>query len=134
MKYYAFDFGGTCFPLGDCGDYEAAEEIANDTMLNDWIFLYTKEDIIEVLKLVEDPELAIDVWTLGLIYECEVKDDVVDIKMTFTSPMCPYGPMLLELIEEGIKVKHKDIKSVNLEVVFDPPWEPSEELRAMFGV
>ena len=96
--------------------------------------MVTKEDIIEVLKLVEDPELAIDVWTLGLLYECEVKDDVVDIKMTFTSPMCPYGPMLLELIEEGIKVKHKDIKSVNLEVVFDPPWEPSEELRAMFGV
>jgi|APSaa5957512576_1039674.scaffolds.fasta_scaffold117534_2 hypothetical protein len=53
MKYYAFDFGGTCFPLGDCGDYEAAEEIANDTMLNDWIFLYTKEDIIDLADKIK---------------------------------------------------------------------------------
>jgi len=61
MKYYAFDFGGTCFPLGDCGDYEAAEEIANDTMLNDWIFLYTKEDIIDLADKIKG-----DLWIKGI--------------------------------------------------------------------
>ena len=96
--------------------------------------MVTNEDIIKVLKMVEDPELGIDVWTLGLIYELKVKNNEVNIKMTFTSPMCPYGPLLLEMIEDGIKSKFKDIKTVNLEVVFEPPWEPSEELRAMFGV
>jgi len=54
--------------------------------------------------------------------------------MTFTTPMCPYGPMLLEMIEDAIMDKTKDIKNVKIDVVFDPPWEPSEELRAMFGV
>ncbi len=54
MDYYAFDFGGGCFPIGDCGDYEVAEEIANDTMLNEWIFLYTKEDIIDLADKIKE--------------------------------------------------------------------------------
>lgn len=93
-----------------------------------------KEQIIEVLKNVEDPELQMDVWNLGLIYEIKVVKDKVDIKMTFTTPMCPYGPMLLDNIEFAIKDKHKEVKEVKIEVVFDPPWQPSEELKAMFGV
>ncbi len=93
-----------------------------------------KEDIIEVLKLVEDPELFIDVWSLGLIYEIDVKKDTVEILMTLTTPMCPYGPMLMDMIEEEIKKKYTQIKKVKLELTFDPPWEPGEELRAMFGV
>ncbi|AJF61949.1 hypothetical protein QT06_C0001G1123 [archaeon GW2011_AR15] len=94
----------------------------------------TKEQIIEVLKKVDDPELNMDVWSLGLIYEINVDKANVGILMTFTTPMCPYGPMLLEMIEDAIKDKHKDIKKVKIDVTFDPPWEPSEELKAMFGV
>jgi metal-sulfur cluster biosynthetic enzyme len=96
--------------------------------------MVSKEDIVEILKTVEDPELYMDVWTLGLIYEIKLKKDKVEIIMTFTTPMCPYGPMLLEMIESAIKEKHDDIKDVKIDVTFDPPWEPSEELRAMFGV
>jgi metal-sulfur cluster biosynthetic enzyme len=94
----------------------------------------TKEEVMEVLKTVNDPELQMDVWTLGLIYEIEVKKDSVKIIMTFTTPMCPYGPMLLDMIEDAIKTRFKEISDVNIEVTFEPPWEPSEELRMMFGV
>ena len=93
----------------------------------------TKEEVIEVLKKVMDPELNVDVWSLELIYGVEVEGDIVNIKMTFTSPMCPYGPMLIEDIK--VKVSHlENVKNVNVEVTFDPPWKPSEELRATLGV
>ncbi|MCM2324842.1 MAG: metal-sulfur cluster assembly factor [Candidatus Woesearchaeota archaeon] len=94
----------------------------------------TKEDVMEVLKTVNDPELQMDVWTLGLIYEIEVKKESVKIIMTFTTPMCPYGPMLLDMIEDAIKTRFKEIADVKIDVTFEPPWEPSEELRMMFGV
>ena len=90
--------------------------------------------VVEILKTVDDPELGIDVWSLGLIYEIKTSENTVDITMTFTTPMCPYGPMLLEMIEDAVKEGINEVKDVKLEVVFDPPWEPSEELRAMFGV
>lgn len=93
-----------------------------------------KEKIVEVLKTVNDPELQMDVWTLGLIYEISVEKSKVNIKMTFTTPMCPYGPMLLDNVEFTLKDQIKEIKEVKIDVVFDPPWQPSEELRAMFGV
>jgi metal-sulfur cluster biosynthetic enzyme len=93
-----------------------------------------QEQVVEVLKTIDDPELGVDVWSLGLIYEVKIVKDIVKIKMTFTTPMCPYGPMLLDSIEDGIKSKLKEVKNVKVEVVFEPPWEPSDELKAMFGV
>lgn len=93
----------------------------------------TKEEIIEVLKTVEDPEINMDVWTLGLIYNIDpVDDSTVKIKMTFTSPMCPFGPQIVEEIKA--KLTEKNIKTVDVEITFDPPWEPTEELRAILGV
>ena len=55
------------------------------------------------------------------------------IKMTLTTPTCPYGPQLLQEIKTRLK-EIKTIKDVNLEVVFQPPWQPSKELRAILGV
>jgi metal-sulfur cluster biosynthetic enzyme len=94
--------------------------------------MITKEQAIDALKLCEDPELNIDVWTLGLIYDLDVNDGKVKIKMTFTTPLCPYGPMLLDTIK--MKLTEHGASNVDLEVVFDPPWKPSEELREMLGV
>ena len=94
----------------------------------------TQKQIVEILKTVDDPELNIDVWSLGLIYEIKINKTQVNILMTFTTPMCPYGPMLIDMIKEAITSKQKDIKKVELEITFDPAWEPSKELRAMFGV
>lgn len=93
-----------------------------------------KEKITEVFKHQLDPELGIDIWTLGLIYGFELSEDeeILHVRMTFTTPLCPFGPQLIgelkmSLLALGLRV-------VDIEVTFDPPWAPSEELRAMLGV
>ena len=93
----------------------------------------TKEDVIEVLKKVKDPEIMIDIWTLELIYDVKVENDKASIKMTFTTPMCPYGPQLLAEVKTKVS-EIQGIKEADVEVTFDPPWKPSEELRATLGV
>jgi len=93
----------------------------------------TKEDIMKALETVIDPEIHIDIITLELIYNVDVKEDIANIKMTFTTPMCPYGPMLLEEVKAKVS-ELQGIKEVNVVVTFDPPWKPSEELRATLGV
>ncbi len=92
-----------------------------------------KDKLIEALKTVYDPELHIDIWTLGLIYSVKVSKDTANIKMTFTTPFCPYAPVLMEEIENKVK-KIKGIKQVNIDVVFEPLWKPSKELKAMLGL
>jgi len=94
--------------------------------------MLTKEKVIEVFKQCVDPELDIDVWTLGLIYDHKVKDKKVFVKMTFTSPMCPFGPQMVGEIES--KLKEAGAETVEVEITFDPPWKPSDELRAILGV
>jgi metal-sulfur cluster biosynthetic enzyme len=93
----------------------------------------TKDEVIEVLKGVNDPEIMIDVWTLGLIYDIKISGDTVHILMTLTTPMCPYGPMLLEMVEESIR-SIKGVSKVELELTFEPMWQPSAELREMMGL
>ncbi|HIJ11094.1 TPA: metal-sulfur cluster assembly factor [Candidatus Woesearchaeota archaeon] len=93
----------------------------------------TKEDLIPLFKQVEDPELHIDVWTLGLIYEYDIDQEKnVKVKMTFTTPFCPYGPELVDRIKD--KIADAGGKTLDIEVTFDPPWQPSEELREMMGM
>ncbi|MFH2020019.1 MAG: metal-sulfur cluster assembly factor [archaeon] len=92
-----------------------------------------KSKIIDALKTVYDPELGMDVWSLGLIYEIKIIGSDVFIKMTLTTPMCPYGPMLMEMIEEGVK-QIKGVKIVKLELTFEPLWQPSDELKTMMGM
>ena len=91
-----------------------------------------KEDVIEVLKQCNDPELDMSVWFLGLIYDIDVDSDKVSIKMTFTTPYCPYGPHLLDMIKT--KLKEAGAKEVTIEVVFEPKWEPSEDVRLALGI
>jgi metal-sulfur cluster biosynthetic enzyme len=94
--------------------------------------MLTKEDVIEVLKTVEDPELYLDIWLLGLIYGVEVQDDKVSVEMTFTSPMCPAGPMMVDQIKS--RLAEKGAREVTVKIVFNPPWEPSDEVKAMLGL
>ena len=93
----------------------------------------TKEDVLGILKKINDPEIGIDVYTLELIYDVKLEDGKVKILMTLTTPMCPYGPMLIEEIKARVS-EIKGIKEVDVEVTFDPPWQPSEQLRATLGV
>lgn len=94
--------------------------------------MITKERVIETLKTCNDPELGIDVWTLGLIYAVALGKDKAKITMTFTTPLCPYGPMLVEEIRS--RVMGCGAKEVAVEVVFTPPWKPSEDVKEMLGM
>jgi metal-sulfur cluster biosynthetic enzyme len=95
--------------------------------------MVTKQDVIEALKQVEDPELFLDIWFLGLIYSIAIEEDgTVDIEMTFTSPMCPAGPQLIEDVNTKVGAL-EGVSSVGVRVVFTPPWSPSDEVKAMMG-
>jgi len=93
----------------------------------------SKEEIIEKLKQVIDPEIGIDIYTLELIYDVKLEGEVAKIRMTLTSPMCPYGPQLLQEVKDKTG-SLEGVKEVDIDLTFDPPWEPSQELRATLGV
>lgn len=96
---------------------------------------WTPDQVREVLRGVFDPELHMNIVDLGLIYDAQVKDGVVDVKMTLTSPGCPYGPYLIHQVKDTLKTL-KGIRDVQLEVVWDPPWGPdkmTEEVRLELG-
>jgi metal-sulfur cluster biosynthetic enzyme len=100
--------------------------------------MVTREAVVDVLKKIEDPELFLDIWFLGLIYNIDIKDDesgqsTVDVEMTFTSPMCPAGPQLLEQVRQGV-LAIPGVKEVNVRVTFVPPWEPSDDVKGMLGM
>ena len=95
--------------------------------------MITKEKIIEeVFKKYIDPEIGVDVWTLGLIYNIDVNNNTVKILLTFTSPLCPYGPQMVEEIKE--QIQKQGAAEVEVEITFEPPWQPSEELKEMLGM
>ncbi len=95
--------------------------------------MLTKEQVVEVLKGVEDPEIMVDVWTLELIYDVSVSEEnVVRIVMTLTTPMCPYGPMMLDDIKQ--KLLSAGASDVEIVLDFEKPWEPSEDLRTVLGI
>ncbi len=94
--------------------------------------MITHEKAIEVLKQVNDPELNMDIWFLGLIYNLEVENDIVRIDMTFTTPFCPYGPALLDEIKT--RLTGAGAKDVAIELVFEPRWEPSEDVKIALGI
>ena len=91
--------------------------------------------VIAVLETVMDPELNLDIWNLGLIYEVKPADHKVDIEMTLTSPMCPYGPQLISETQTTVEAMDQ-VDEVNIEIVWDPPWSMdmmSEDLKFMLG-
>lgn len=95
-------------------------------------FMTTKEQVIEKLKTVKDPELGIDIYTLGLIYDAKVGDDGIDVLMTLTSPFCPYAEQMVLDVEDALNSLNGG--EVRVDITFEPPWEPTEELRGMLGV
>lgn len=94
----------------------------------------TKEQIIEKLKLVKDPEIGIDVWMLGLIYDITFKEDGVEILMTLTTPLCPFADEIITEVEKRVGELGYKEGDVRVELTFDPAWEPSPEVRMMLGV
>ena len=83
------------------------------------------DKLIEQLKTVYDPEIPVDIYELGLIYKVDVSDtkDVV-IDMTLTAPGCPVAGDMPGWVEDAIR-ELPEVKSCKVELVFDPPWDPS---------
>ena len=98
------------------------------------------EKIIEILKQCYDPELPIDLWSLGLIYEINAKElankkNEVGIIMTLTTPGCTMGGHMANDIKQKLEALN-EIESANVEITFNPPWEPSmmnDEARKKLG-
>ena len=95
------------------------------------------EKILNVLKTIYDPEIPVDIYELGLIYDVFVNEDMeVKILMTLTTPNCPVAESLPMEVEE--KVKSLDqVKSAEVEMTFDPPWSKdlmSEEAKLELGM
>ena len=84
--------------------------------------IFEKNDIIDALKKVCDPEIPVNVWDMGLIYDIEIAPDVVVIKMTFTSPTCPMMEELLAQVKDVVQQVVGDIP-VRVDLVWDPPWD-----------
>ena len=96
---------------------------------------WTPEQVREVLRGVVDPELHLNIVDLGLVYEVVVDQANVSVKMTLTSPGCPYGPYLIHQVRDTVQGL-KGIQEAKVEVVWDPPWGPdkmTEEIRLELG-
>ena len=84
-----------------------------------------KDEIIEEIRKIYDPELPVNIYELGLIYDIKVKDEkFAIIKMTLTTPNCPVAESLPKEVKEGA-MQVEGIEDVDLELVWDPPWDKS---------
>ena len=96
----------------------------------------SREQVLEALKEVYDPEIPVNVVDLGLVYGVEIDEGNVDVKMTLTFPGCGMGPYMANNARERI-LELDDVEDVNVEMVFDPPWSPdriSDEVKAEMGI
>ncbi|MGC8596225.1 MAG: metal-sulfur cluster assembly factor [Candidatus Kryptoniota bacterium] len=95
----------------------------------------TKEDVIEALKEVHDPEIGIDIVNLGLVYDIDITDTEINVKMTLTAPGCPLSQSIGTYVKNVLSVL--DItRRVNLEIVWEPRWTParmSDEAKRELG-
>lgn len=95
------------------------------------------EKIVKVIKTIYDPEIPVDIYELGLIYDVFVNEDYeVKILMTLTTPNCPVAETLPLEVEEKIK-SIDEVKDAEVEITFDPPWSQdlmSEEAKLELGM
>ncbi len=86
--------------------------------------------VVETIKTVYDPEIPVNIYELGLIYNIDVSSDgKVDIVMTLTSPGCPVAESLPKEVELSVGTI-EDVSGVNIELVWDPPWTPDRMSEA----
>ena len=92
--------------------------------------------VVSVLKTIYDPEIPVDIFELGLIYEVTINDaDFVDIDMTLTSPNCPVAESLPKEVEDKVAAI-EEVSGAKVSIVFDPPWDRdmmSEEAKLELG-
>jgi metal-sulfur cluster biosynthetic enzyme len=97
--------------------------------------MVTRDDVIEALRQVEDPELGMDIVDLGLLYDVEVDDSNVKVTHSLTSMGCPVGPMIQEDIQ-SVASALPGVEKVEVELVWEPPWTPermSDDAKFILG-
>ncbi len=90
---------------------------------SDDAFAPIRQDLRHVLNEVEDPELEIGIVDLGLIYRAEWTETGIEVDMTTTVPSCPYASLLRKKIERLLRERFSETRSVQVQLVFDPPWQ-----------
>lgn len=97
-----------------------------------------KTRVIEVLRGIFDPELPVNIYDLGLIYDVECgSDGIVEIKMTLTSPGCPVAQTFPGMVEARVRDEVEGATAAQVELVWDPPWSPellTDEMRLELGL
>ena len=83
-----------------------------------------KEKVITEIKKIYDPEIPVNIYELGLIYDIKIKNKDVQVKMTLTTPNCPVAESLPKEVKDSI-MELKEVNKVDLDLVWDPPWDKS---------
>ncbi len=113
-------------PAADATSQPAPDEISRLT-----------DDIVAALKTVYDPEIPADIYELGLIYRIDISDErAVSVDMTLTTPNCPSAQELPSMVENAVATV-PGVRDVKVEVVWDPPWDPSrmsDEARVVLNM
>ena len=116
-------------------DSEAAEPNPFATLEN--AAALTQERLIDALKTIYDPEIPVNIYDLGLIYDVSIRDDgEVDIMMTLTTPGCPVAHTFPSMVE-GTLLAVEGVNACHVEIVWDPPWSQdmmSEAARLQLGL
>ena len=97
----------------------------------------TKEVVYEVLQTCYDPEIPVNIVDLGLVYDVQVEGNKVAVKMTLTAPGCGMGGMIASQARQKILDNVDGIEEATIDLVWDPPWEPSmmsEEAKQRLGI
>ena len=98
--------------------------------------MVTKEEVYEALQSCYDPEIPVNIVDLGLIYDVEVNEGKVAVKMTLTAPGCGMGAMIASQAQQRI-LTLPDVEEATVDLVWEPPWEPSmmsAEAKQKLGV
>ena len=83
-----------------------------------------KDKVIAEIKKIYDPEIPVNIYELGLIYDISIKDKDVSVKMTLTTPNCPVAESLPKEVKDSI-MEVKGVNKVELDLVWEPPWDKS---------
>lgn len=96
----------------------------------------SQDQVWEALRNCYDPEIPVNIVDLGLIYDAQIADDVVNVKMTLTAQGCPAHSFIADQVKYQLQ-QVPGVREANVEVVWDPPWEPSRmssEARKKLGI
>jgi metal-sulfur cluster biosynthetic enzyme len=96
----------------------------------------TEDQVREVLRSVVDPEIGLDMVSLGLLYGVKVEGSKVQVTMTLTTPACPVGPMFVNAVHQAVMAV-PGVSDCDVELTFSPPWDPrtmaSDEVKLQMG-